>query len=46
MFGVIGSYLELTGFQSVKLTDECSAAVVSANVLPLDYCPFTPINSH
>jgi len=28
MFGVIRSYQELTGFQPVKLTDVCSAAVV------------------
>ena len=28
MFVVIRSYQELTGFQPVKLTDVCSAAVV------------------
>ena len=32
MFGVIGSYRELTGFQPVELTDVCSAAeVMSVN---------------
>ena len=35
--GVNGSYQKLTGFQPVKLSDVCSAAVQ-----PLYYCPLTP----
>ena len=37
VMGVNGSYQKLTGFQPVKLSDVCSAAV-----LPLYYCPLTP----